>query len=276
MKILKKALTVAVVAFSTAAVSAQAETCNVVTQNGGLTDQLFRIMQKHNPDFRVTYRISAFNVTQVELTEKDPSFMILSPPVFFSKKNPNPNPPLEMVKVLSSSNAALVTNTGVTVEDLATKKLNIGIPAFAQYSHSLALALQDKNPNLNIIVVPAKDAPPMLTSGDLDIYIHTEPVVDRFVENFGSEKIVVVAPDKPTNINGINAKSLHFSSIWINKKATSAQRDHVLKCLAALENNSAFDEDIAKTGSTVRLNISDTERDQYLSDFKLMLKNMNM
>ena len=266
----------AIVVASTASVSAKTETCNVVTQSGGLTDQLFRIMQQHNPAFQVTYRTSAFNVTQVELTEKDPSFMILSPPVFFSKKNPNPNPSLDMIKVLSSSNAAIATNKNVTVNDLSNKKLNVGIPAFAQYSHSLALSLQETNPDLNIIVVPAGNAPPMLSSGDLDIYIHTEPVIDQFVANFGSKKIVVVAPDVSTNINGIQAKSLHFSSIWINKKATIAQRAHIMKCMEALVNNPAFDSDIAKTGSTVRLNISDADRDQYLSDFKLMLKNMGM
>jgi tripartite-type tricarboxylate transporter receptor subunit TctC len=256
---------------------AQSNECKVVTQGpGGLTDQLFRIMEKHNPDFKVTYRISLYNVTALEVLERNPEYMMLSPPVFYSKQNPRPNPNIEHVKVLSSSNAAIATAKDITIQDLANKKLNVGIPAFAQYSHVLSLTLKQKNPDINIIVVPAKDAPPMLKNGDLDIYIHTEPTIDTFVTNFNVKKIAVVAPDKPTDFNGIQTKSLHFSSIWVNKDATPAQKEHVKKCIEKIANNPAFIEDIAKTGSTVRLNIPENEKDRYLSDFINLLKKWDL
>lgn len=272
-KHVKNILAATIIGMASAGAMADTKQCKVVTQGpGGLTDQLFRIMEKYNPDFQVQYRISGFNVTQIDLLEQDKSWMMLSPPIFFSKQNPRPNPPIEQLRVLSSSNAAIVTNKDLTIKDFADKKLNVGIPAFAQYSHILALTLQQKNPGINIVPVPAKDAHVILKNGDLDVYIHTEPTIDVMVTNFGFKKMVVVAPDVPTDFNGIKTRSLHFSSIWVHKDATPAQKQNALNCLDKLANNSAYIEEIAKTGSTSRLTIPAEERDRYLNDFKNMLK----
>jgi hypothetical protein len=275
---MKKIVAAIAMALGSSMIMAAPTACKVVTQGpGGLTDQLFRIAEKHNPDFQVTYRISGYNVTQIDLLEQDKSYMMLSPPVFFSKQNPRPNPPLEMVKVFSSSNAAIVTGKDLTIKDFADKKLNVGIPAFAQYSHVLALTLQQKNPNINIIPVPAKDVPAILKSGDLDAYIHTEPTVDTFVNmNIGFKKMVVVKPDVPTDFNGIKTQSLHFSSIWVHKDATPEQKEHVLKCVGKLEKNAAFLAEIEKTGSTSRLGLPTSNKDKYLSDFISMLRKFDL
>jgi len=265
------------IGFLTNVAVAQQQACKVVTYGpGGLTDQLFRIMEKHNPNFRVTYRIAAYNVTSVELLSQDPSYMMLSPPVFYSKQNPRPDPNIEMVKVLSSSNAAIVTNKDIKISDLANKKLNVGIPAFAQYSHVLSLTLQQKNSDLNIVVVPPNQAPGLIKQGDLDIYIHTEPTVDTFVNNFNFRKISVIRPDIESDFNGIKTKSLHFSSIWISKTANQKQREHINSCLQTLVDNKAFEEDLAKTGSTSRLSLPKSESSQYLLDFISMLRNFNL
>ena len=275
-QILKLALLMAI-GFLTNVAVAQQQACKVVTYGpGGLTDQLFRIMEKHNPNFRVTYRIAAYNVTSVELLSQDPSYMMLSPPVFYSKQNPRPDPNIEMVKVLSSSNAAIVTNKDIKISDLANKKLNVGIPAFAQYSHVLSLTLQQKNSDLNIVVVPPNQAPGLIKQGDLDIYIHTEPTVDTFVNNFNFRKISVIRPDIESDFNGIKTKSLHFSSIWISKTANQKQREHINSCLQTLVDNKAFEEDLAKTGSTSRLSLPKSESSQYLLDFISMLRNFNL
>jgi len=276
---MRKILATTLMALAATTAMANDKTCKVVTQGpGGLTDQLFRIMEKYNPDFQVQYRISGYNVTQIDLLEQDRSWMMLSPPIFYSKQNPRPNPPIEQVKVLSSSNAAIVTGVkNITIKDLADKKLNVGIPAFAQYSHILSLTLQQKNPNINIVPVPAKDAAVVLKNGDLDIYIHTEPTVDQLLNmNLGFKKIAVVAPNVPTDFNGIKTTSFHFSSIWVHKDATPAQKQNVSKCLEKLANNPDFIAEVEKTGSTVRLNISDAERDKYLTDFTALLRKWNL
>jgi tripartite-type tricarboxylate transporter receptor subunit TctC len=272
---MKKIITLLSAVFIASSVNAQE--CRVVTQGpGGLTDQLFRIMEKHNPNFRVTYRISAFNVTQIDYVTQNPGVIMLSPALFYSKNNPRKDIPLEMISVVSSSNAAITTNKNITIEDFASKKLNVGIPTMGTYSHILALQLQQKNPDINIVVVPAKDAAVILKNGDLDLYIHTEPTVDTFVTNFGFRKLAVILPDVSSNFNGIQTRSKHFTSAWIHKNASPDQRQHVQQCLASLVNNKEFISDLEKTGSTSRLNLSKDQADLYVSEFISMLRTFGM
>ena len=276
MKLTKIILGAAIAAATTLTV-AKENTCKVVAAGpASYADQLFRMMQKHNPEFQITYRTAAYDITAIEHMAQNPEFMMIAAPMMYAKANPRPNPPIEMIRVHSTTNAAIVTGKNLGIDDLATGKLNIAIPGFGFYPHMLLLQLQQKNPQLNIVPIKARDASLLLKNGDIDMYIHNEPFIDSFSGPLGFRKLAVIRADEPSVINGITTRSLHFASIFIHRNANKFQRDNIIRCLDSVAKNPAYVADMSKIGATDRLSIGDTERDGYLQQFQAMLKQFDL
>jgi ABC-type amino acid transport substrate-binding protein len=259
---------------------ASAQTCKVVATGGpgSYTDQNYRMLERYNSNFQVRYDATPFNVTAIEFLGNNPEYFLLSPAMMQGKTNPRPNPPVEMLAILNTSNAAIVTGNKTTVADMADKPLNVGFPVVNIYSHVLALQLKERNPKINLIPIPPKDVLPVLKSGQLDIYIALEPLLDTWVakQDLGLTKIAVVKPDAVTDLNGVKAKSLHFLAVWVHKNSTPEQKAHMMKCLETSALNPGFVADQKKVGATPRVNLSASERDRYLTDWVALLKKFDL
>lgn len=259
---------------------ASAQTCHVVATGGpgSYTDQNYRMLERYNSNFQVRYDATPFNVTAIEFLGNNPEYFLLSPAMMQGKTNPRPNPPVEMLAILNTSNAAIITGNNTKVTDLADKTLNVGFPVVNIYSHVLALQLKEKNPNLNLVPVPPKSALPVLKSGQLDVYIALEPLLDTWVakQDLGLTKISVIKPDAVTDLNGVKAKSLHFLAVWVHKNSTPEQKAHMMKCLETSALNPGFIEDQRRVGATPRVTLNAAERDRYLTDWVALLKKFDL
>lgn len=209
--------------------------CGVVINfpPGGTSDKYARLLQKTNPDWTVEYQVGSFATKAISFLEKNKSYVYFGSPVMFGEKNPDKNPPVELYRILIGAPILTITNKDLSLKDLETKKLNIGVPSFGTAHHMIALQFKEINPNIEVISTSGDSkALPMISNGDLDIYLVSKTSGLKFLNDFPSFKnLAEFKFGKPTKVNSLTIESQGFNGLFIHKDASDKQRNFIKQCV---------------------------------------------
>lgn len=217
------------------AVTSYADTrCGVVINfpPGGTSDKYARLLQKTNPDWTVEYRVGAFAASSINFLKDKKDYVYFGSPVMFGKNNPDKNPPVELYRILIGAPILALTNKNLRIDDLFTKKINIGVPSLGTAHHMIALQLKEKNPNIEIISTGGDNkALPILKSGDLDVYLVSKTAGINFVKDFGFTNLQEFKYGESVKLGNIVIESQGFNGLFVHKDATTEQRAVIKKCV---------------------------------------------
>lgn len=247
--------------------SAFANECRLVVPfpPGGSTDLYATALRKGNSKFLVDYKPGAYSAVAVAHLDQNKDHFIITNPALYSAGNPNKNPNVELYQILFGIDLSIVTGKGITLDDLLTKKLSIGVPGLGQSQHLVALQLKEKNPQLEIIPT-GNDAKtlPLLINKDLDAYVSGSVIADKWISEFKTLSNVIEVPfNKPITRSKVTLTNMNFIGIFISKDATAAQRAHIDQCLSTATSSTEYKENIESFGFKP-LNIKGVEKDKLL------------
>lgn len=208
--------------------------CGVVINfpPGGTSDKYARLLQKTNPNWTVEYRVGAFATNAINLLENKKDYVYFGSPVMFGKNNPNKNPPVELYRILIGAPILSLTNTNLSIDDLFTKKVNIGVPSLGTAHHMIALQLKQNNPNIEIISTGGDNkALPILLNGDLDVYLISKTAGQQFVQNFGLKNLQEFKYGESVKFGSVEVESQGFNGLFFHKDATEVQRKAIKQCV---------------------------------------------
>lgn len=256
-----------VLAFSSSAF-ANTATCNMLVAHppGGAADTWARILQKANPNIRIEFKPGAFSTVAADQLGKNKDHFFIGVPTMYSAQNPNKNISTELLYILFTSDAVIVTSTNLTLKDLATKDINIGVWALNSPQHATALELKEINPRLNIVPLGGDGkALPLVVNKEVEIYITSALTAAQWTSNFKHITEIITIPfNKEIRKDGFRLTGYKtLFGVFIHKDATADQRKHILNCIETATSNPQYVEDIKKT-STAVANIKGEEKDKIL------------
>jgi tripartite-type tricarboxylate transporter receptor subunit TctC len=230
-KIMKKII----LSFLLAATSyVNAQTCTIVLtlKPGGATDNIARILQKHNPDILVDYKPGAYAIPAMNYADKNPSVVILSQPSMYSKQSPNQTPNVDVIKVFGAYDHGIVTSKNITFADLLTKKINIGISFIGSPAHVIGEQLKSKNPKIELIAFGGDTAAfTSVKNGDVDAYITAWPSIHNWTIDHGFKNLARVNSITGVVQEGVSLSNISRVGLFMSKNATKEQKEQSLKCL---------------------------------------------
>jgi tripartite-type tricarboxylate transporter receptor subunit TctC len=263
---MKKLLALSLLAFSSFAF-ANTATCNMLVPfpPGGAADTWARALQRANPNIQLEYKPGAFSAVAANQLERNKDHFFIGLPTMYSAQNPNKNISTEMLYILYTLDATIVTSTNLTLKDLATKDINIGVWALNSPQHSIALQLKEVNPRLNIVPLGGDaKALPIVANKEVEIYITSPLTAAQWETNFKHITEVITIPfNKEIRKDGFRLSVYNMFGVFIHKDATADQRKHILNCVETATSNPQYVEDIKKTSTTVA-NIKGEEKDKLL------------
>jgi len=273
MKKILPALLLSVGIASSAA--AEQTTCGVVINfpPGGTSDSYARLLQKTNPEWNVEYQIGSFAAKAITFLGKNNSYVYFGSPVMFGENNPDKNPPVELYRILIGAPILTITNKDLTLEDFESTPLNIGVPSFGTAHHMIALQLKEKNPNIEIVSTGGdKKALPMISNGDLDVYLVSKPAGLKFLKDFDSfNNLAEFKFGEPTKVNDLVIESQGFNGLFIHKDASAEQRAFIKECVDKSVAQSAWVDTLVEKGVDP-IDVTGEEKNQALEKYVDSLK----
>jgi tripartite-type tricarboxylate transporter receptor subunit TctC len=245
-----------------------AASCNMVIPwpPGGTSDINARVLQKGNPDIRIEYKPGAFAASAIQHINANTDTFLLSPAHMFSSKNPDKNLDIDFLRPMYSTNLTMISATDVTVDQLLTKKVTLGIPALGTIHHAIALELKEKNNLINII--PTKGdatALPMIINKDIDLYISASPTMNIWMTQQSTIKKVIDLPfNKEVKLGDLVIKNYLFQGIFVSKKASLEARNFINDCLDKSLNTTEFKSESARLNLNVP-NLTTIESSDYFN-----------
>lgn len=235
--------------------SAAAEKCSLVIPwgAGGSSDLAARALQKGNNDIIIDYKPGAYASVAISHLANNPGSFLLSAPVMLSSQNPNKDANIDIVRVMYGFDMSIVTGKNMTIEDLLTKKVNIGIPSVGIINHAIALELKQHNPNIELVTT-GSDAKtlPLLMNGDIDAYVSTDNIAKRWSQGFENVRIVIKLPfGEKVNARQFSFTNYGFHGIILYKSASEKQKENVNRCLDLAISSSEFKSEVDKLGLRV-------------------------
>jgi tripartite-type tricarboxylate transporter receptor subunit TctC len=266
---MKKLIALALMAFSGFAF-ANTNICQMVVPfpPGGAADAWARALQKGNPSIRLEFKPGAFNSVASAQLERDKDQFFIGLPTMYSAQNPNKNITAELFYILYTLDQTIITSTNLTLKDIATKDINVGVWAFNSPQHAIALQLKEINPKLNIVALGGDSkALPVLVNKEVEIYITGPTTAQQWMNNFKTVTEVVTIPfNKEIKRDGFTLSSYNFFGVFVNKDATPDQRRHIMNCVETATRNPEYLEEERKTGVPAA-NIKGEEKDRLLEKF---------
>jgi len=247
-----------------------ANSCGMIlpVSPGGSTDLYGRIIEKQNKDIVIQYKPGAFASAGVFALQQHKDLFMLTVANMHSISNPNKNPNVELLKVLFVIDSMIITSKDIAFADLLNKKVNVGIPLPGHTHHTISLVLKQKNPDLEIITFGA-DAKALISllNGDIDAYVISSPIGNEWLKQFPKLKLLADIPfGQPFKSHGVTLESLNFFGVFMNKDATSEQKQNALSCVTRATAQPGYSEEFARIGIKIR-EFSDKEKDQLLERY---------
>lgn len=256
-------------------VFAKDDTCTMVIPfpPGGASDLNARALQKGNSDIVIEYKPGAFAAVAVNHITNNPSSFMLSPLQMLSASNPNKDVNIEILKVMYGIDISIVANKSLKIDDLLDKKLNVGISNLGSMQHAIALEVQSKNKQIEII--PINSDPKALTllmNKDIDAYIGNNVIIKQWTENFPTLNTLIEIPfAKKVSVGNVVLKNSFFQGIIISKNATKDQRQKIEECVNTATASDAFKQETAKLHlRVINSNASDADKitAEYINEMK--------
>jgi len=237
------------IALAIATHSVFANTCNIVVpiKPGGATDIVARIMQKYNPNITIDYRPGVYVSAAISYAENNPSAGIITLPTMYSSQNPNKNPNVTAIKVFGSYDHGIITNKDITISDILTKKMNVGISFFGSPAHVIGEQLKEKNPNINLVSFGGDtNALASVKNGDVDVYITAWPSIESWTNDFKFKTLLKITAGAGVMIEDIKLTNISLFAIFMSNNSTREQRSHMLNCVNTALNNEGLKNDFKK------------------------------
>jgi tripartite-type tricarboxylate transporter receptor subunit TctC len=168
---------------------------------------------------------------------------------------------------------AIVTGKDIKVEDLLSKKVNLGIPGFGTGYHAIALAIQQRNSQLEIIPIGSDSkAIPSLINKDIDAYIASGSIAKQWTESFSTVSNILDLPfGKKVTLNGLTLQNFSFAGILVSKNASQEQKAKVNQCIDLAVASLEFKKETDRLGLRV-INSSGAEATRITNEYFRMMK----
>lgn len=275
LRILMKKLFTLLLMFAALSAFAKDDRCSMVIPwtTGGTSDLAARALQKGNNNILIDYKPGAFAAVAVNHINSNPDVFMLSPLHMFSAGNPIKDVNLDVTRVMYGTDFVIVTGKDVKVEDLLTKKINLGIPGLGTGYHAIALDIQQRNNQLEIIPMGSDaKAIPSLINKDIDAYIASGPIAKQWTESFPTISNVLDLPfGKKVTVSGLTLQNFTFQGILVNKNASQEQKSKVDQCIDAAVSSSEFKKEADRLSLRV-INSSGTEATRVTNEYFRMMK----
>jgi len=263
-------------AIASATMAADSTTCGLVIDYppGGTSDSYVRLLQKQNSGIHIDYKAGGGGALAINHISQNKDVAWFGSPVFVSQNSPVKDPPVELVRILVGSPILALSNPNksLTWDKLLTGKMNIGFPAIGTSHHLVALQLQEKNPNIQLISAGGDNkALPMLMNGDLDLYLISNTVGKNWIQDFKFDNLFTLAYNKPVTHSGIELNYLGFNGIFVHKEATPEQKSRITKCVAEATSNPAWAETL-KTMGAEPIDLVGPEKDRAFQKFVNLMR----
>ncbi len=254
---------------------AKEEKCPLVIPwtTGGTSDLAARALQKGNNNIIVDYKPGAFATIAVNHIVSNPDTFMLSPLHMYSATNPVKDPNIDIIRVMYGTDFTIVSGKSFKVEDLLTKKVNVGIPGMGTGYHAIALDLQQRNNQIEIISMGSDaKALPSLVNKDIDFYIASGPIAKQWTESFPSINNVLDLPfAKKVTVSGLTLQNFTFQGIFVGKNSSSEQRAKINQCLDSAIASQDFLKEADRLGLRV-INSTGSEATRITNEYFRMMK----
>lgn len=248
MKILRTILCAGLLALCT---TAFAQSCKVVVPYaaGGAGDEFARAMQEANPAIdMVQFRPGAFASHAISFLRENPEYVLAAAPLMWTSKNPDKNPPVELLNVILLYGQTGVTGRNVTFNDILTKDVTVAIPNVGGSQHLIALELQKVNPKIVIVpVAGAAAGTQLVVNKEVDMYITPAKTGHGMVRDFGAKLVFEIPHDKKEiKIQGVTLTNYGMFAVFSHTSATPAQKAAQRECVRQVMESPKFGAALAK------------------------------
>lgn len=255
--------------------SAAAEKCSLVIPwgAGGSSDLAARALQKGNNYIIIDYKPGAYASVAISHLSNNPSTILLSPPVMYSSQNPIKEINVDIVRVMYGFDMSIATGKNINIDDLFSKKINVGISSFSIPQHAIALELQRNNPNIQIVTT-GNDAKalPLLMNGDIDVYITISHIIKQWTQGFRNINVIKNLPfGENVTVREFNFTNFGFHGVMLHKSASEQQRAHADNCLNLATSSVEFKAEADKLGLKV-INAKGSDSDRIVSTYLNIMK----
>jgi len=273
----KSVILVLLAAIAASAFGASSTSCNLVIDYppGGTSDTYVRLLQKQNPDIMIEYKTGGAGAVAINHISENKEIAWFGSPVFALKNSPVKNPPVELVRILVGAPILAVSTKPMSWDKLLTGKVNIGFPAIGTSHHLIALQLQEKNPNIQLIPSGGDaKALPMVMNGDLDLYLISATAGNNWVRDFKMDTFFAIDYNKPLIRNDLELNYLGFNGIFVHKDATPEQKAHIMSCIEKATAHPEWAASLKNLGA-VPIDLKGAEKDNAYAKFLALLKKYN-
>jgi len=263
-------------AVASATMAADPTACNLVIDYppGGTSDTYVRLLQKQNPGIMIDYKSGGGGALAIHHISQNKDVAWFGSPVFVAQNSPVKDPPVELMRILVGSPILALSNPNkaMTWDKLMTGKMNIGFPAIGTSHHLVALQLQEKNPNIQLVSAGGDNkALPMVMNGDLDLYLISNTVGKNWIQDFKFDNLFTLAYNKPITHNGIELNYLGFNGIFVHKETSPEQKARIMKCVAEATASPAW-ADTLKTLGAEPIDLVGQEKDRAFQKFVNLMR----
>ena len=229
-----------------------AQTCHIVSPYapGGPADDFVKAMQSSTPEIDIVqHRPGAFASRGIDFMRENPDYIMAAAPLMWTSKNPDKNPPVELLDVVLLYGQTGVTGKGVTFNDILTKDVTIAIPNLGGSQHLIALELKAANPK--IVIVPIAGAAAglqLVVNKEVDVYITPAKTGKQMVQDFPNVSMVFEIPKnkRSIKIQNVTLSNYGMFALFVHSSATPLQKEAARDCVKKITASTALDEALAK------------------------------
>lgn len=273
MKIL---LTLLLILFTSLAPAANLDLrCGVVLPYpvGGLPDVYTRAMERLNSDiYMVDHKPGALGTLAMIHMAQHPNFTMLASPMMFGETNPNKNIQVELIRFIIGYDILMVTNSGITLQQILTQKINIGITSIGSPMHIVALQLKELNPLIEIIPTGGDSKTlTLLLDKSLDVYISGSYNLSKWITSYKIQPILTVPSGGSFKKDKIVLNNYSAVGMWRHRDAPPEVKLMLDKCINTVVISPTWPAEINAMGASP-MNLNTEESGKMLNEYITILR----